>query len=92
MPPANVTAKATPPISISPTFSERFMRRLEGKLRKIRLGGRAKLRDAANRAFSMPPCGQLPLECDDVEWPVEPNPPREPDVLVDVLRELDGLL
>ena len=46
----------------------------------------------ANRAFSMPPCGQPPLECDDVEWPVEPNPPREPDVLVDVLRELDGLL
>jgi hypothetical protein len=40
----------------------------------------------------MPPCGQPPLECDDVEWPVEPNPPREPDVLVDVLRELDGLL
>ncbi len=57
-----------------------------------RLGGRAKFRDAANRAFGMPPCGQPPLECDDVEWPVEPNPPRELDVLGDVLRELDELL
>ena len=31
---------------------------------------------------------QLPLECPDIEWPVEPKPPRE--VLVDRLRGADA--
>ena len=40
---ANVAAKTAPPISIRPTFSERFMRRLEPKQGKIRLGGCAEI-------------------------------------------------
>src|ERR1041385_8520433 len=94
MPPANVAANAAAPISISPTFSDRFIiAPCAGTV------GPAEASEAERPKNQVRTCWwnsgvaltrhsacQLPPECPppecpplDTAWPVAPKPPREAD-------------